>query len=76
MENINNSTGVSISSLYSQTYLILPENSGFLLPGMEAMILRPDGTHCLPNEPGELYVKGANVALGVDTGTRNASYGI
>jgi len=42
----------------------VPGSIGNLLPGMEAMILRPDGTHCLPNEPGELYVKGDNVALG------------
>ena len=38
--------------------------SGVLLPGMEGVILRPDGTHCVPNEPGELYVKGDNVTLG------------
>ena len=31
---------------------------------MEAMTLRPDGTHCLPMEPGELYVKGGNITLG------------
>lgn len=34
------------------------------MPGMEAVLLRPDGTHCLVNEPGDLYVKGPNVALG------------
>ena len=28
-----------------------------------AIILRLDGTHCLPDEPGELDVKGANVTL-------------
>ena len=31
---------------------------------MEAVILHRGGTHCLPNEPGELDVKGANVTLG------------
>ena len=39
---------------------------GILIPGMDALILRPDGTHCLPDEAGELYVKGGNVALGTE----------
>ncbi|KAF8581025.1 acetyl-CoA synthetase-like protein [Ramaria rubella] len=39
-------------------------SAGILLPGMEAVILRPDGTHCLPMESGDLYVKGGNITLG------------
>ncbi|KIJ26177.1 hypothetical protein M422DRAFT_192574 [Sphaerobolus stellatus SS14] len=44
--------------------LHVSSNIGILFPGVEAVILRPDGTHCLPDEPGDLYVKGTNVALG------------
>ncbi|EMD40241.1 hypothetical protein CERSUDRAFT_112434 [Gelatoporia subvermispora B] len=35
-----------------------------LLPGLEARILREDGTETAVNEPGELFVKGETVALG------------
>ncbi|KAI0766413.1 acetyl-CoA synthetase-like protein [Trametes elegans] len=37
---------------------------GVLIPGTEAKIVRDDGTLAGPNEPGELWVKGPNVALG------------
>lgn len=37
---------------------------GVLLPGQEARIVRPDGTEADAGEPGELWVKGGNVALG------------
>ncbi|KAJ3555619.1 hypothetical protein NM688_g2475 [Phlebia brevispora] len=37
---------------------------GVLIPGMEARILRPDGSDADVDEPGELWVKGGNVALG------------
>jgi len=39
-------------------------STGILVPNMEAVILRPDGTHCLPDEAGDLYIKGGNIALG------------
>ncbi|KIJ53944.1 hypothetical protein M422DRAFT_153797 [Sphaerobolus stellatus SS14] len=42
----------------------IPSSVGILIPSVEALILRPDGTHCLPDEPGDLYVKCDNVALG------------
>ncbi|KAF8581026.1 acetyl-CoA synthetase-like protein [Ramaria rubella] len=42
----------------------IPTSTGLLHPGLEALILRPDGTHCLPMEPGELFLKGDNVTLG------------
>lgn len=37
---------------------------GVLMPGMEARIVREDGTDAAPNEAGELWVKGGNVVLG------------
>ncbi|KAF9240269.1 acetyl-CoA synthetase-like protein [Melanogaster broomeanus] len=37
---------------------------GILLPGVEARILREDGTLAALNEPGELYVRSGSVALG------------
>ncbi|KAF5360390.1 hypothetical protein D9756_004583 [Leucocoprinus leucothites] len=39
-------------------------SSGRLLPGIEARILRPDGTLAAPGEPGELIVRGPATALG------------
>jgi len=42
----------------------IPTSSGILIPGMEALILRSDGTHTLPDEAGDLYVKGGNIGLG------------
>ncbi|EIW59202.1 acetyl-CoA synthetase-like protein [Trametes versicolor FP-101664 SS1] len=41
-----------------------PGSSGILLPGTEAKIVRDDGTLAGPNEPGELWLRGDNVALG------------
>ncbi|TFY65785.1 hypothetical protein EVG20_g5303 [Dentipellis fragilis] len=38
--------------------------TGILLPGMEARILREDGSDAGLREPGELYVRGGNVGLG------------
>ena len=35
-----------------------------LIPGTEAKIVQDDGTLAGPNEPGELWVKAPNVALG------------
>ncbi|KAI0632176.1 acetyl-CoA synthetase-like protein [Trametes polyzona] len=37
---------------------------GVLIPGMEAKIVRDDGTLAGPNEPGELWLQGENVAMG------------
>lgn len=37
---------------------------GILMPGMEARIVREDGSEAEYNEPGELWLKGKNVALG------------
>jgi len=37
---------------------------GILLPGVEARIVRPDGSLAGPNEPGELLLRGPLMALG------------
>ena len=37
---------------------------GVLMPGMEARIIRDDGTDANINELGELWLRGDNVALG------------
>ena len=36
---------------------------GKILPGLEAKIVKPDGTLCQPGEPGEFWVKGWSVML-------------
>ncbi|RPD62445.1 acetyl-CoA synthetase-like protein [Lentinus tigrinus ALCF2SS1-7] len=41
-----------------------PGSVGLLLPGVEARIVRDDGTLAGYNEPGELWLKGENIALG------------
>ncbi|EJF63384.1 acetyl-CoA synthetase-like protein [Dichomitus squalens LYAD-421 SS1] len=41
-----------------------PGSTGVLLPGVEARIVKDDGTLAGPNEPGELWLRGPNVALG------------
>ncbi|KAG6864934.1 hypothetical protein C0991_006285 [Blastosporella zonata] len=42
----------------------LPGSTGILLPGMEGRIVRDDGTEADWNEPGELYLRSDNVAMG------------
>ena len=39
-------------------------SSGILFPGMEARIVRPDGSLAGPNETGELYIRSPGTALG------------
>jgi len=41
-----------------------PGSVGILFPGIEARIVRPDGTLAGPNEPGEVLLRGALMALG------------
>ena len=41
-----------------------PDSIGIAIPNAEIMVLRPDGSSCLPNEPGELVHRGALVAMG------------
>src|SRR5262249_16474170 len=41
-----------------------PDSIGKAIPNAEILVLRPDGTPCEPNEPGELVHRGALVGLG------------
>ena len=41
-----------------------PDSMGKAIPNAEVMVLRPDGTECDANEPGELVHRGALVSLG------------
>ena len=41
-----------------------PESMGKAIPNADIMVVRPDGTECDPDEPGELVHRGALVALG------------
>ena len=41
-----------------------PESMGKAIPNAEILIVRPDGTECATNEPGELVHRGALVSLG------------
>ncbi|KAF8800324.1 acetyl-CoA synthetase-like protein [Phlegmacium glaucopus] len=42
----------------------IPGSTGVLIPSMEARIMRDDSTDANVNEPGELWLRGNNVALG------------
>ncbi|KAH9915423.1 amp dependent CoA ligase [Fomitopsis serialis] len=39
-------------------------SAGVLLPGVTARVVRPDGTDCAPDEPGQFVVKMPSLALG------------
>jgi acyl-CoA ligase (AMP-forming) (exosortase A-associated) len=41
-----------------------PDSMGKAIPNAEILVVRPDGTPCAPNEPGELVHRGSLVALG------------
>jgi acyl-CoA ligase (AMP-forming) (exosortase A-associated) len=41
-----------------------PDSIGKAIPNAEILVVRPDGTPCAPNEPGELVHRGSLVALG------------
>lgn len=41
-----------------------PDSMGKAIPNTEVMVVRPDGTPCEPDEPGELVQRGSLVALG------------
>ncbi|KAJ8502359.1 hypothetical protein ONZ45_g11839 [Pleurotus djamor] len=43
---------------------VIVGSTGLLLPGMEARIVREDGSDADVNEPGELWLRAPNVALG------------
>lgn len=41
-----------------------PDSMGKAIPNAEIMVVREDGTPCMPGEPGELVHRGIHVALG------------
>jgi acyl-CoA ligase (AMP-forming) (exosortase A-associated) len=41
-----------------------PDSMGKAIPNAEILVVRPDGTTCEPDEPGELVQRGSLVALG------------
>lgn len=41
-----------------------PDSMGKAIPNAEVLVLREDGTHCAPGEPGELVHRGSLVAMG------------
>ncbi len=41
-----------------------PGSMGKAIPNAEILVLREDGTHCAPDEPGELVHRGVHVGLG------------
>ncbi|KAG2362830.1 hypothetical protein BDR07DRAFT_1357078 [Suillus spraguei] len=41
-----------------------PGSAGILVPGVEARVVRPDGSLAGPNEPGELFIRGGSMVLG------------
>jgi len=53
-----------LSQNFYDDYTWASGSCGVLVPGGEARILREDGSEADVNEPGELYYRGANVALG------------
>ncbi|KVE40195.1 acyl-CoA ligase (AMP-forming), exosortase A system-associated [Burkholderia sp. TSV86] len=59
-----------LTEAFRSTYLppadarVRPASIGKAVPNAEILVLRPDGTECGPDEPGELVHRGAFVTLG------------
>lgn len=59
-----------LTEAFRSTYLppsqldVRPDSMGKAIPNAEIVVVRPDGTPCAPNEPGELVHRGALVSLG------------
>lgn len=59
-----------LTEAFRSTYLppaevdIRPDSMGKAIPNVEVMVLREDGSHCAPGEPGELVHRGPLVSLG------------
>ncbi|MTV36424.1 acyl-CoA ligase (AMP-forming), exosortase A system-associated [Duganella radicis] len=59
-----------LTEAFRSTYLapeqldIRPDSIGKAIPNAEILVLRPDGSSCAPNEPGELVHRGALVSMG------------
>ncbi|MHA4871530.1 acyl-CoA ligase (AMP-forming), exosortase A system-associated [Duganella sp. PWIR1] len=59
-----------LTEAFRSTYLapeqldVRPDSIGKAIPNAEILVLRPDGSCCAPNEPGELVHRGALVSMG------------
>lgn len=59
-----------LTEAFRSTYLdpsqvdLRPDSIGRAIPNAEVLVLRPDGSPCAPDEPGELVHRGSLVALG------------
>lgn len=59
-----------LTEAFRSTYLppeeisLRPDSIGRAIPGAEVLVLRPDGTPCRDDEPGELVHRGGLVSLG------------
>jgi len=59
-----------LTEAFRGTYLppdeidLRPDSMGKAIPNAEILVVRPDGTPCAPDEPGELVQRGSLVALG------------
>ncbi len=59
-----------LTEAFRSTYLppdqvdLRPDSMGKAIPNAEVLVLRPDGSRCAPDEPGELVHRGALVSLG------------
>jgi acyl-CoA ligase (AMP-forming) (exosortase A-associated) len=59
-----------LTEAFRSTYLppdqadVRPTSIGKAIPNVEVLVIRPDGTECAANEPGELVHRGPLVALG------------
>ncbi|EIN12891.1 acetyl-CoA synthetase-like protein [Punctularia strigosozonata HHB-11173 SS5] len=72
-ERVTQGFGMSESTMTATSYVPdgtfgrtkhVPGSNGILLADMEAKLLREDGNEAGVNEPGELYLRGGNVAMG------------
>ncbi len=59
-----------LTEAFRSTYLppeqidLRPDSMGKAIPNAEVLVLREDGSHCDPEEPGELVHRGALVSMG------------
>ena len=59
-----------LTEAFRSTYLppdqidVRPDSMGKAIPNAEILVVRDDGSHCAPHEPGELVHRGSLVSLG------------